>query len=576
MSYYGYVAPDINKEVNWAKIGTDFADMLNKGEQDREKKRQEIDKTTDEFIKTVNNAPQGQYKRLNEWTLDYASDVKKSMLLINKELKAGRLKPDDFIKYRQNLTDGTNSIFGLSKTFQEEYDQIEKRRISKEGSYAETWVGATVEKLGRFSESKPVINPTDYNVYVGQLVDGKLDTNPNNLQSPAVLTGLLKTRYDAFKVIDKAKVIADAAGKEIQVVDRGAIRRLLDITKRRDLSDVDKSDKAIGLYLRLEDAAISSALSDPDAIMSTLVDTKLVNQKTGNAYELTSDPNDPGIKTGDKIYMEFDKGSGRYISKPTEEQIKVAKNTMRDAIRYQLDREEEGKAQFAPTSRGTGTGPKPEDDTATTMLRYLYSGDNAQMQLAKNYFEDRGAFIERTGTAVTVMKKDKDGQPQKFVLDFLSIGDGKPLPEDEWVASAAPVLAGEYDVDAAIRKGGKRGALGRLNTETKFTTAPAAGPSREQEWNNEVKRLIPTVKGGNTRAASNTVADLSSKFGRYGFTFKNDGPEITISTPSSGDITVDTSEDGFATLIYNAIRNGLTGDDLKSKFKKASAYNPQK
>jgi hypothetical protein len=571
MSYFGYVAPDINKEVNWAKIGTDFADMLNKGEADREKRRQEIDKQTDEFVKMLNEAPQGQYASLNQWTLDYASDIKKSMLLLNRELKSGRLDPDKFIKNRQNLTDGTNSIFNLSKTWQAEYDTIEKRRLDGTGSFLEQDIAAQVEKLGRFKESKPFVNPTDYSVLIGSVgADGKVNTNPYEAKSPTVMTGLLKTRYDKFNTLDSSKKIAAAAGKDIRVVAGKLKRRVSDIMQRPDAPDVKDATK---LYFRLEDAAISSALSNPDAAASVLVDTKLVNPKTGNAYELTYDPKQAG---GDNIYMEFDKGSGKYTAKLTPEQMQTAKETVRDAVRYQLDYEETAAPEYAPQSRTyrTMTEGEKEDANKANMIAQMYYGNDAQFDAARDYFvglNDKIKDIEKTPT-VTDAKGNVTGGDIVVVYnngDRLPISMRSKTIRDFVKSSTA--LTGISNIDQAI-------TAARIPTNAQFSPATGTKGGRQsstksygtpiEAWKAVVSDNIPAQISKNE---SDAVSDLEPILSGYGFEIEEAVPGkdyILIRPPQRGDkkskgVEFRLSDPNVRNNIIRYLNTALNADELK-------------
>jgi hypothetical protein len=571
MSYYGYVARDVKDQINWAKIGTDFADMLYKGEEDREKKRKEIDAETDKVIKLINESPTGLSKSLSDWSLDFGSKAKNQMLMLNRELKAGRLNPDKFIKYRQNISDGTKGIYETMDRFKKYGAEVEERIRKGVASEAERWSWSTVEKLGRFSESAAYINPTDSNVYIAPLKDGKIDTDPNNIMSPAALNRMLETKYDRFDILGSSKKIADAAAKDIRVVNKGGIKTISNILQRPgfDEKDPSKLDPTTKLYLQLENDAVNAALYTDEVSMSVLVDGRQVNKRTGNVYDFTTDEKDPGIKTGDKVYMKFNPGTSKYEPVLTEEQKEDARNVLKASIRYQLPYEETPMAERQASTGGGGgktRGGTEEDKVATTMLRYLYSGNDAQMQQARNYFQDRGYSVTRTPNGVDVVKQDKEGNRRTFSLPFTT-PQGEVLDEIGWAASAGPILASERDVSEVLRYGGKGGALGRLNTTTSFSTAPAAGSSKRDQWIKQYNKLLPggtKLKGGTDENAANTAAILSSKFGQFDFTFTTDGEIIEVETPSAGKIRVDTGKEGFVKILTDAIKNGLGGERLKA------------
>jgi len=569
MSYYGYVAPDINKEVNWAKIGTDFADMLYKGEEDREKKRKEIDAETDKVIKLINESPTGLSKSLSDWSLDFGSKAKNQMLMLNRELKAGRLNPDKFIKYRQNLNDGTKGIYETMDRFKKYGAEVEEKIRKGVASEAERWAWATVEKLGRFSESEAYINPTDSNVYIAPLKDGKIDTDPNNIMSPAALNRMLETKYDGFDILGSSKKIADAAAKDIRVVNKGGIKTISNILQRPgfDEKDPSKLDPTTKLYLQLENDAVNAALYTDEVSMSVLVDGRQVNKRTGNVYDFTTDEKDPGIKTGDKIYMKFNPGTSKYDPMLTEEQKEDARNVLKASIRYQLPYEETPMAERQVTGRTPTEGDyeraakSKKDRSAVNEIAKIWYGNTTELQEGLDYFKGlipNAINIEKTSDGnLSITYKDGTVSPIQI--------KGKSI---EGFIRSATELTGIEDVNEALRsaqydkKAPYSSATGK--SVRSIASSGEAQGTLVDAWGAKVKEMIPSIPKNEDEA-------LSSLSNLTGFGFKvrvpyTYGDYIAIKGPK-GEQEFSTSD---TDAIYNFIIESLDETELQKLAKKGS------
>ena len=123
-TYYGYDKRGPVKSVDWTKISTDLTSMLDKEVQRREGVVKEIDDNTDEFLKTLEDNPQGLHKGINEGLSTFSNDVREMALMQEKLLKSGKLPLKEYTLQRQNLIDDTNRIFSVGERLQKEYGDI--------------------------------------------------------------------------------------------------------------------------------------------------------------------------------------------------------------------------------------------------------------------------------------------------------------------------------------------------------------------------------------------------------------------------------------------------------------------
>ena len=113
-TFYGYAERDADSQLNWAKIGKDFSDMLSAEAKKREELKDELDAQTTESSDVLKETPMGNHEGVNTWILDYSGDAQEQLLMLERELKAGRLKPKDFTKQRERLTTGTQQLYNNS------------------------------------------------------------------------------------------------------------------------------------------------------------------------------------------------------------------------------------------------------------------------------------------------------------------------------------------------------------------------------------------------------------------------------------------------------------------------------
>ena len=160
-TYYKYAERSADSQINWAEIGKSMSDMLANETRIREEKKAAIDAASREFGNTLANPPQGEHKGANQWALEYADNASKFMLMQDKLLKSGQMKLKDYTVARQNILDGTDQAFNLSKDFQAVFAEKMERYKTDKSQDLEQWLMAQAEGYSDFNKSQLYINPTD-------------------------------------------------------------------------------------------------------------------------------------------------------------------------------------------------------------------------------------------------------------------------------------------------------------------------------------------------------------------------------------------------------------------------------
>lgn len=565
-TYYKYVERGTESQINWGEVGRTVSEMIATEAQVREEKKAAIDESSRQFGEVLANAPTGAFTTANEWTLNYANDASQALLLLDRQLKTGQISVKDYTVKRQNLNDSTNQMFDLSRMYQDSYKEALERNQMQANSKAEMWFMTQLEGLSNFKDSKAYINPTNYQVSVGQMrqvkgADGQtvmmLDPDVDNFKSLNQMRNYMQLKIDKY---DYTKAIGEkvaALGEyETTVVKKlNGIYRTYGITKISDPAQrakfgVELSDeelKTLSTYEAWEQSTIDAQLANPYVTQSILADIIGTNPKTGKDFDYTQDAekakNDPNL-----ILFEDD-GSGRPVPKLSKEQEAIATDFLRIQIRNSIDQKTETDTQAMPATeyapeyilnRGDA---KKESLTTAGYWNQLWWGDArqktaaAEALLGTTLAQQKGLLgIDATSKpgVIKLDYADKPGEPSRDREVRLS--DFTPA---EWAATGVE-LHGENDRNRAMNAGGGfQGKNINLQGATKIARRQGTGqPSSNQGQSvqtkavNYLKQNLTPKMIGQTESVS--VPQINNVIQPLGFSGEESGAGsyITIKGPN--------------------------------------------
>lgn len=464
---YKYAERDVTSEVDWSAIGKGLSDMLTNENDAREKKKAAIDQASREYANKLAEAPQGEHIGMNQWALNYANDAQQARLLQDRLLKSGKLKLKDYTIQRQNLLDGTDQAFNLTKEYQAEYQKKMDAYKNGETQDLTNFLMADAEGFSNFSNTKLYINPTDYSLNIGKMVKNpdtgvmEMSGNPNDFATIDSLRNRIKSTYAKYDVVGNVKSFVDGLGTELDAVaafgsinKTGSITSTLTQMKTKGLPAYTNFEKA-------ETAALEARLPTPYDYTSVLTNT-IKMAPNNEQYTFTWDEKE-AKKNENLILLKTDPSSGNPTPQLTDNQKKDVIEHMRVEARLMYDSKKtiEETAQFREKAKYEweyNRGDTNSDlDTTATMIGSLWGGsDGAAIKKSTNAFRDINPAVqkvERTPTKVLVTLKTKDGQTIRKDLPFRG-RDGKLMTQQEFILSAAPLLAGNADWKSAIERGG--------------------------------------------------------------------------------------------------------------------------
>jgi hypothetical protein len=456
-TYYKFAERNVQNDVNWAEIGKNLTDMLQEQNKLREEKKAAIDESSRQFGQVLESNPIGENDNLNKWSLDYASNAKEARLLQDRLLKRGILSVKDYTVMRQNITDGTNNAFGLLTEWNTLYKEKMDRYAKGESAFQEQFEMEINDGLSNFSKTALYISPTDYTVSVGNKIkDPKtgqmiLDPDRSKYSTISSLKARMNEKINKFDVVGKLTAISGTLGEYITTAKAAGVEGASTV----------ESVLLSPEYQKTEGNIIESLMVDPRNVGSILTDF-VKTAPNGQTYTFTLDPK---AVDANHILLKEDPNqpsSGRLVPSLTPEQEKDAKDKVQSRLRTMLDYKVTPEQKFAPPApyRPTeadyarGDEKKQKEDIASN-LGLLYTGTEAQQDMAANYFKGLKPEIK------DIVKQDdnlvityKNGDPA-YILPFKD-SKGAIIPYENWTTGAT-VLSGMSDTKRVLKSVGFTG-----------------------------------------------------------------------------------------------------------------------
>jgi hypothetical protein len=460
MEGYKYAERKVADQMDWSVVGRNITDTLKAEQEIRDKKKADIENSTNEFMNVLGNAPQGEHIDLNQYSLDYANDGTEMMLMLNRQFKSGQINMREYTKKRQSLMDSTNNMFGLVKEYQEEYkntmDLYEKGQLGSQSVYEMT----LLEGLSNFSSTKPYINPQDYSVTIGKKVLNKetgmyeLSKDPADYQNINDLRNRLKHKTPKYDVDKATDVAAKAMGKELLVLRRGGVLTRQDVMQKKEYQDA-------------EDKLLESFLVNPTDAASVLADFSRISAD-GAVYGFTVNPEE-AKKDKNKILLQPDPqntSSGRLVPVLSKEQMSEAKEVLRQQLRVKLDKEETPMPVFAPQRQAApakqdgGAGKAQERlDFATKVATLYHGGQGSQdVQGVIDYLLARGVTTrgqiisaDRTANGVDIVVRNPQGKNETINIGFKD-ASGNKISQADFVQNMTTLMFGNVDIKSALQQ----------------------------------------------------------------------------------------------------------------------------
>ena len=182
-SYDTYVSRNISEDtLNWNTVAKTITGQLNAVAKDRIDRRQNIEDKTNEAITQLENLDNYTEVNQNNAVIDVAQGIKENLLIANRLLKQGVLKPVDYLKLVEGAKAQMKQWSNSSKTFEEDFTTQRDRVNDNLAGADEIFLSQSYYMFGNMKNVKGYVSPGNKAYLVR--VDGETGEFPDLEKNP--------------------------------------------------------------------------------------------------------------------------------------------------------------------------------------------------------------------------------------------------------------------------------------------------------------------------------------------------------------------------------------------------------
>ena len=369
MAGYGYVRDSKPNIINWADIGKQMSDAIDKEITGRQKRKDDINAKSAEFSSQLLDQPQGSYAEANRFMSDFSSQASKQALRDLQALKSGFISEQEYYQRRANLKTGTDLMFKAGNSFNENYQASMDRINNGEASVLEADLKAQMEGYLNFAKSGSYINPLTGSVNVSILDEfGNVSSKRGDFMDASELVRLSTETFNNFKLDATLNQVAealgtftyqDASGKEVSVTSLN----FESLTEEQRDEFIKNINGAVDFQV---DAIVGG--------VNSKVAASILADHSGTKYSLTFDEKNKDVN---KIFYD---PNGNVVL--TTAQLNKAKDIVRNNLKTKVDASIKQPLPKTPVQRNL-TGGEKQADSVYRLAYNLTTGFETDSTLKK-------------------------------------------------------------------------------------------------------------------------------------------------------------------------------------------------
>jgi hypothetical protein len=389
-TYYNYVRRGTESQVDWGKIGSGISQEITRISQERDAKRQELDKLSMDLVKGASQVALPELDYLRNTILNGTNEMKNLALTQNRLLKEGKITPSQYRMVMENMKNNVQSLDRAVKAFGPTYTKAVDLVSKGQMSWADQQKFQKLFQYGNLENKSLIINADGNFVFTDLDSNGDPIADPSRMMSVGVLEqglGTLRPKFDVKKTLDDA---FKSIGEVTEILRSGGVQ-----SEKSVLNNPE--------YKSLRDSLIESIVEDPDKILEVMGD-----------YYGYKTVEDKSKATGKNLYMD---SNGNVI--PTDQQ----KNEVREKLLKDFD----SRISIDRTAQPIKTGGKGKD---TDKFKPLYdviitdlngnkvTAEDAVLATGANVrnINELNAVLRRIGSGISATAKGTEFTNGRIVL----------------------------------------------------------------------------------------------------------------------------------------------------------------
>jgi hypothetical protein len=524
MSKYGYVERGKDAVVDWAETGFKIAQDATEEKESREQLKRDLDQAADDLSAKSKEVPLGYNTTFNDRMMELSNQATPYLLEANKELKAGRLSPQDYMMKVNRLDESVDNVFKLSNNYNKLYEQHLERYDSGKAGEIERAIFESVDGMINFNENQFFITD-DGLIATAPMIrgaNGKMVPNKAAAKSSQALFNLAQNIVNKVDVEGEVKASADRLAEYVRTESAAATR------SKTGLKTTVKDIRKMPEYSKLKESLIDNMLNSDLRTASVLSDYM-------SGYKVVTDKNKLPDGEDRENYIYIDISNGKEAKAMlTDKQNKAAREEIGLLLEGMIDSEygeiEEAKveASFAEKKYWMDQNKARENaGKSMNMLGLLYSAKNEEdVSSAISHFEGLNDNIRN------IVRGDKDIKVYIYNKDTKKV-DVKTIPYGsgfDSFAKSATLLTGIDSTTKSINSIDKSGmnidSNGNIiksiwNKEIDLKVAPDPNASNEADPDAEIKAVGSYISTNIVSNKELNEGNANQVLSRFGLSFKD-------------------------------------------------------
>jgi len=451
---FGYVERNIENDVNWGEVGRGFADMLVAEREERKAKKQFLD---DAMVKTqdaLKEAPLGYNTDFNDRIIELSTNASAYLLAANKDMKAGKITPAEYMRKVQRMNSSADQIFTLTNNYNKLYEEHLNRMDAKPplSGAVEQAIFERIDNMTNFNSHDFFIDSTGA-IVAAPLVEGEngiTTIDPSGALSAQAMFNLAQNFVNRVDVEAEAKKSADRLGTFIKSNSTAPDYRNKGITEI--VNDIRQTEG----YAELKESLIDGILDSDLSTASVLADYIKGYDVITDEKQLSKDP----AERERQVFIDISNGKeGRAVL--TKEQEKTARERIGVVLEGMIDSKYELKEtakREIPVSRlkyweSINNADQAKETIATYWNQLGWGNAEEKAKAAQDLISN----INVKEQGVLGLQPSADGKELTIIFDDAKFNQTIDLTKnyspEQW-AGLGSVLHGEADKNKAAAAGG--------------------------------------------------------------------------------------------------------------------------